>query len=721
MLHATGGTIDSLEFGATLTKLFGWRPTRYETEKMMAMAVGTHQDVVNEIDWDGFIKMMTMTHLGAVADKLQEIVVAIGNFSRSFECFDIHHMRSCCSLDFTVHPQDFCQVWSATGLRHSPAELKKMISNLRRRDLEIRGMDLSERTETDTYEIDFACFVNILTDCQQSTEKQLLEMVFVEMDLMFKVYVNKAQGLVRTSSFLGVKAAEKISVCKIVQFVTVLCGCEHAEAVDAVHELLDEADAQDREKVSFPFFATLLAGNQIGMQNIVRKRMGELREVYNLFDEHHTGEVDLLGFIEILKKFGGLEPHKIAAAIEQFDVDGNGMLDFAEFTEMMLTGDERIITSLTTHIEMLNEVFSIITVKKLPSTSAFAQALIIVGGMSKTDAEAMAKQAWCDSKELDRDSFLKLMFEHNVDQQCNKFKRYLSDLRQSYTMFDTGDGECIIGRQELKITFQLLGFELNDCHINDILAANDVGNGVMSFGAYVAITLPLVLRFRADVFKDKADLQSQVNKLREDFAAASSSQRVPVFSNCAEFEQLMAQPSPNHSDGLAQHVSQFLLDGCCNEAFRRLDPSTRLELCKDVRLLRAAPHACLVEEGQVSEHMLVVLRGAINVYLPQTSLASTDRHEMWCTVQQLLGQIIPRLQLTQTNWPSTPRLPAKLVVRSKLVEKTILGCIRDATDILHDGEEVQHCAEFVDIWTKPILIRKGTRLLAELQSLMHVS
>ena len=288
-------------------------------------------------------------------------------------------------------------------------------------------------------------------------------------------------------------------------------------------------------------------------------------------------------------------------------------------------------------------------------------------------------------------------------------------------MFDTRDGECIIGRQELKITFQLLGFELNDCHINDILAANDVGNGVMSFGAYVAITLPLVLRFRADVFKDKADLQSQVNKLREDFAAASSSQRVPVFSNCAEFEQLMAQPSPNHSDGLAQHVSQFLLDGCCNEAFRRLDPSTRLELCKDVRLLRAAPHACLVEEGQVSEHMLVVLRGAINVYLPQTSLASTDRHEMWCTVQQLLGQIIPRLQLTQTNWPSTPRLPAKLVVRSKLVEKTILGCIRDATDILHDGEEVQHCAEFVDIWTKPILIRKGTRLLAELQSLMHVS
>jgi hypothetical protein len=119
--------------------------------------------------------------------------------------------------------------------------------------------------------------------------------------------------------------------------------------------------------------------------------------------------------------------------------------------------------------------------------------------------------------------------------------------------------------------------------------------------------------------------------------------------------------------------------------------------------------------------MLLVLRGAINVYLPQTSLASTDRHEMWCTVQQLLGQIIPRLQLTQTNWPSTPRLPAKLVVRSKLVEKTILGCVRDATDILHDGEEVQHCAEFVDIWTKPILIRKGTRLLAELQSLMHVS
>ena len=78
--------------------------------------------------------------------------------------------------------------------------------------------------------------------------------------------------------------------------------------------------------------------------------------------------------------------------------------------------------------------------------TAFSQALVIVGGMSKAEADTIAKDAFRDSRQtLDRDSFLKLMIATKVDQQCDKFKRYLSELRQSYQIFDTeGIGQCAI-------------------------------------------------------------------------------------------------------------------------------------------------------------------------------------------------------------------------------------------------------------------------------------
>ena len=50
---------------------------------------------------------------------------------------------------------------------------------------------------------------------------------------------------------------------------------------------------------------------------------------------------------------------------------GDGKLDFAEFTEMMVGGDdERVVTQLTSHVEMLKEVYAIIEVKKSTNTGA---------------------------------------------------------------------------------------------------------------------------------------------------------------------------------------------------------------------------------------------------------------------------------------------------------------------------------------------------------------
>ena len=64
--------------------------------------------------------------------------------------------------------------------------------------------------------------------------------------------------------------------------------------------------------------------------------MGELREIYNLFDSDNSGEVDLGCFSEILKRFGGIEPQKIDEAVLRFDLDGKGAHQAAKSSMQLL-------------------------------------------------------------------------------------------------------------------------------------------------------------------------------------------------------------------------------------------------------------------------------------------------------------------------------------------------------------------------------------------------
>ena len=64
--------VDATEFGNTLTKLFGWRPTRFEIEKLMKIG---DPDGDGEISFPEFVLMLTAQMSGRTGRTLAEVTV----------------------------------------------------------------------------------------------------------------------------------------------------------------------------------------------------------------------------------------------------------------------------------------------------------------------------------------------------------------------------------------------------------------------------------------------------------------------------------------------------------------------------------------------------------------------------------------------------------------------------------------------------------------------
>lgn len=63
----------------------------------------------------------------------------------------------------------------------------------------------------------------------------------------------------------------------------------------------------------------------------------------------------------------------------------------------------------------------------------------------------------------------------------------------------------------MELTFRVLGVELSQNDLTDLIATANMDNeGYMTFGGYVTMMLPVVLRVRAQNFQEHVDLEFQV-------------------------------------------------------------------------------------------------------------------------------------------------------------------------------------------------------------------
>lgn len=99
---------------------------------------------------------------------------------------------------------------------------------------------------------------------------------------------------------------------------------------EEVRRLMAEHDAGD-ERIDFDAFATIM-----GDKYAARDPEEELRKAFRLFDEDGTGKISLKNMRRVAKELGeSLTDDELAAMIDEFDKDGDGMINEDEFMAIM--------------------------------------------------------------------------------------------------------------------------------------------------------------------------------------------------------------------------------------------------------------------------------------------------------------------------------------------------------------------------------------------------
>ena len=103
------------DFGKQLAQMFGWRPTQYETKKLLGLEPPNTEPGVT---FSHFTKMLNQDKPSPVLLKIQ---TALLELHQLFQCFDTDSEET--APDFVVSVTEFRKVVRACGHLHSNEEL----------------------------------------------------------------------------------------------------------------------------------------------------------------------------------------------------------------------------------------------------------------------------------------------------------------------------------------------------------------------------------------------------------------------------------------------------------------------------------------------------------------------------------------------------------------------------------------------------------------------
>eukprot|EP01112_Ceratiomyxa_fruticulosa_P021263 TRINITY_DN741_c0_g1_i2.p1 TRINITY_DN741_c0_g1~~TRINITY_DN741_c0_g1_i2.p1 ORF type:complete len:164 (-),score=34.08 TRINITY_DN741_c0_g1_i2:95-586(-) len=98
-----------------------------------------------------------------------------------------------------------------------------------------------------------------------------------------------------------------------------------------VLRIIDEVDRSGTSTIDFSDF------HEIMKQKIIdRDPNEEIAKAFRLFDDDQTGKISLKNLRRVAKELGQqLSDQELQAMIEEFDLDGDGMISEHEFSEIM--------------------------------------------------------------------------------------------------------------------------------------------------------------------------------------------------------------------------------------------------------------------------------------------------------------------------------------------------------------------------------------------------
>lgn len=177
------GAITAEELGTTISALFGWRPTRYESAKLIE---SVDQDGEGSINLLEFVQMMRAS-VTLKSAALHNIKTCLLETHSIFSMFDIDGGDSI-SVDFVISLEEFGKVITCTGERIKPEVVKEYFSQI---DNDSSG------------EMDFVEFCDFITGSECEVQRIIMER-HTELKKMFKLFDEDGGGSLSLEELRGI-------------------------------------------------------------------------------------------------------------------------------------------------------------------------------------------------------------------------------------------------------------------------------------------------------------------------------------------------------------------------------------------------------------------------------------------------------------------------------------------------------------------------------------
>ena len=345
-----GGDISVDELSSGLTKYLGWRPTRFESEKMLAM-VDTGGN--GRIDFSEFYEMMGITTATDDEDfimtkqvkTLQQIKDQLEAIQSMFTIFDTDADGL---VDFQVQEEHMSRIVSCLGQSWPIEDVRHICKEIS------QGYEISKGRPAAS----FRSFCEMVVDTSKSALIQKLLDHLKCIKQLFLQWDDDGSG--------GIDASELTRILKM------LGGYRDGdEAGDQeVNKLVENADADGNGDINFVEFVILLAGNGSQTQLFVKQQIDQLREAFDMFDRSNNGAVHPDDFWRMAYLCGMTDQSAIEEMLAFCDTDDDGLVDFVEFVGMMTGESTSGQVELRGHLAGFREAFNLFDVDGVGSITA---------------------------------------------------------------------------------------------------------------------------------------------------------------------------------------------------------------------------------------------------------------------------------------------------------------------------------------------------------------
>ncbi|KAI0219184.1 putative calmodulin-like protein 2 [Lamellibrachia satsuma] len=291
-----------------------------------------------------------------------------------------------------------------------------------------------------------------------------------------------------------------------------------------IKDMITEADLDKDGRINFSEFVILMQHRFIKSGQVLDSngaftphQKGELRIIFSLFDKDHDNNISMDEVMQVMEAMGQQpDVDRLLQTFQLVDLDGNGLIDFNEFVQMVEYRVGR--QSEDAEMRALFAAFDkdgngYIDAKELKLTMAG-----IGMPVSTADVKEMLREAGVTSKHgrIYYEDFLKMMTGQIGEKQRSmatlgssdadsaslisddgKVKHHedTSDVKVAFAMFDK-DGDGVITCSEVLQVMVSLGIDVDSDEVKEIVRKIDLdGNGVIQFGVFGAVSGNGVIQF----------------------------------------------------------------------------------------------------------------------------------------------------------------------------------------------------------------------------------